>query len=543
MLLRRLLPVIAWNFLLSNAASPTVRLTIGSFRGASANGIEKWLGIPFAEPPVGELRFKAPVPITRQSDVVKDATTFGNACPQTPADLGAPISEDCLYLNVWRPEGTTADSNLPILFWIHGGAYTSGAASIAEYDPTVLVQRSVEIGKPMIFVSTNYRVNTFGFLASSTVPSEDLNAGLLDQRQALIFLQENVAAFGGDPQKVTIWGQSAGGGSVEAHFVYPFERSLFRAGIADSSVGPFKNNPDARTFEEPGKPFARLLEATGCPADRNSVNCLRRVPFDVSDTLQKLLNISNDMIDSTLNNQLWQPSVGPPDSLIPERASARIERGDFLRLPYMAGTNLNEGNGFAVSVEGLRLSGTAENDALDNFIGHLVIDNSTITQDIHDEINRLWPANDTTLGAPFNTGDSLYDRSAAWYTSEMFLAPRRFFFDHAASVMPLFGYFFTEFIPGNPITLGVSHASELPLIFGPVPEVAALEDDFATQWRDFYINFVNDLHPGDNWAQYTTRSRQILQLKRDNITLIPDDWDLEKSNFLNQARVLAAFQK
>ncbi|CAA7266823.1 unnamed protein product [Cyclocybe aegerita] len=516
-----------------------VQLRTGIFRGiVTPNGTEKWLGIPFAQPPVGSLRFKAPVPITAPSRAIKDASAFGNACPQPPvASLGAPVGEDCLRLNIWRPQNVKSNAKLPILFWIHGGAYTTNSASNPMFDPTGLIQRSVVIDKPIIFVSTNYRVNTFGFLASADVPSQDLNMGLQDQRLALNFVQDNIAAFGGDPSKVTIWGQSAGAGSAQAHFVFPPARSLFRAGIADSSTGPFKNSPGVGTYDKPGKPFARLLDATGCAPGRHSVACLQKVPFET------LLNILNAMIRSTLNNQLWQPSVGPPGSFIPERASKRIEAGNFLHLPYLAGTNVNEGTTFSTSLRNLQLSGSAETAAFQNYIRDLVIHNSTLTTGVLDRFATLYPANDPALGAPFNTGDSLFDRAAAWYTDMMFLAPRRLFFPRAAALQPMFGYYFREFIPGNDITLGVAHVSELELLFGPVTPVAAVENDLSRQMRDFYINFVNDLNPGPAWVPYTLGSKRVMQLLRDNMTMIPDDWDVDRTSFINTARVLDEFER
>ncbi|EIM91451.1 alpha/beta-hydrolase [Stereum hirsutum FP-91666 SS1] len=482
------------------ASGPRVNLTIGVFEGLEANGgIERFLGIPFAQPPVGSLRFKAPVPINQTFTGVQNATMFGNACVQPPSSsLGAPTGEDCLFLNVWRPENVSTDSALPVLVWVYGGAFNTGAASDPEYNATILVQRSMEIGKPIIFVSANYRVNTFGFLASADMAVEDLNNGLQDQSAALRFVQENIVTFGGDSSKVTIWGQSAGAGSVEAQIVYNASAGLFRGAIMDSMTGPFKSSPPPSTYDAPGKPFALILNATGCSAGPTAFACLQDAPTEV-----------------------WQPTVAP-GSFSPARASETIASGEFLHIPMIAGTNLNEGNSFSASLLGLNLTGYTQDLAFDNFVRASVIDQTLITSDVLDQFHKFYPANDPSEGAPFNTGDSLFDRAAAWYGDFMFLSARRRFLDVAASLQPTFVYHFREFIPGNNVTLGVSHASELPLIFGPVPAVAAVEDDFAITWRDFYINFVNDLNPGSAWPQFTNETRQVLQLKRDNITTIPD---------------------
>ncbi|KLO10834.1 alpha/beta-hydrolase [Schizopora paradoxa] len=547
MLLSRLVAITPLLWVCCTAAPQNAYVTVSLKGGASFQGVsvstsnmEQFLGIPFAQPPVGDLRFKAPVLITSPAKGVHDASQFGDACPQagSAAGLGAPVGEDCLVLNIFRPSGTEANAKLPIVFWIYGGAYNSGAASDPSFNPSRIIEESVAIGKPIIFVSANYRINTFGFLASSFVAPEDLNAGLLDQKAALQFVQQNIASFGGDPTKVTIWGQSAGAGSAESHVLFPSSERLFRGVITDSSTGPFKSAPYAYQYDEPGKPFASLVEATGCPLSSESVACLQRVPFDT------LLNISNTMINNRLNQQLWQPTVGPPGGLITERPSEVIASGNFLHdVAYLAGTNLNEGTIFSESVFNITHPGMTEDQAFDFFIGQLILDNSTLTSDVLNEINTLYPANDPTAGGPFHTGDSLFDRAESWYTDNMFLAPRRLFFDKAAplSSQPFFAYFFTEFIPGNNPILGVYHASELSLLFGPVP--ASVEDDFANTMLASWINFIVDQNPGGDWPEFTSSTKKVQQLMRNNITAITDDFNLAKTEFLNSAKVLNEMEK
>ena len=207
-----------------------VTIDSGMLRGLEADGVISFKGIPYAAPPVGKLRWRAPQPV-EPWDGVLDATAFGPACMQTD-DL--PKSEDCLTLNVWRPASPAAGP-LPVMMWIYGGALAHG--NTAMYPADALAAQGV------VVVSMNYRMGRLGFFAlpalAAEAPDEPRgNYGYLDQLAALKWVQRNIAAFGGDPKKVTIFGESAGGGSVMAHMVSPLSRGLFEGAILQSPGVP-----------------------------------------------------------------------------------------------------------------------------------------------------------------------------------------------------------------------------------------------------------------------------------------------------------------
>lgn len=312
--------------------------------------------------------------------------------------------------------------------------------------------------------------------------------------------------------------------------------------MADSSTGPFKSAPSAFQFDAPGKPFARLLNLTGCPApSAASIACLRGVPETV------LTAVTNQMADTVINGQLWEPAVGGPKSFMPMRPSQAVASGRFLRIPYLAGTNNNEGTVWARSLLPTAIppttNSTLESDNFETYIRGLVLDGNTITPITVKTIQTLFPKDDPANGAPFNTGSSLFDRGAAFYTDEMYLGPRRDFFDKAATVrgMPLFGYIFREFRPGADRMFGVSHGSELGFLFGEVTDPS--ESAFVAQFQAMWVSFVHDLNPGFHWPQFTSRTRQVLQLMNNNITVVPDTFHRTETNFLESARVLSEFEK
>ncbi|HEY5349853.1 MAG TPA: carboxylesterase family protein, partial [Candidatus Lustribacter sp.] len=213
----------------ADAPPLTIRTTIGTVAGTSGD-VRSFKGIPFAAPPVGPLRWKAPQPVARWSGV-RDATAFGPECAQ-PAPPGTRTSEDCLTLNVWTPAATGA--NLPVMVWIYGGGFAVGGSKYPVYDGTSLARHGV------VVVTLNYRLNVFGFLAHPALTAESPehtsgNYGLLDQVAALRWVQANAAAFGGNPHNVTIFGESAGAASVSALMTMPRANGLYVRAIMGSA--------------------------------------------------------------------------------------------------------------------------------------------------------------------------------------------------------------------------------------------------------------------------------------------------------------------
>lgn len=217
----------------SAGSPPEVRVTSGALRGCWESGVAVFRGVPYAAPPVGASRFAAPRP-AKGWDGVRPAASFGPPPPQTDA-LGRGLSQeatgdDWLTVNVWSPALDPA-AKLPVMVWVHGGAYTVGMSSWPEYDGGHLARDG-----GVVLVTFNYRLGMEGFAHITGAP---VNRGLLDQVAALEWVQDNIAAFGGDPDRVTIFGESAGGGSVAALLVMPRAAGLFRGAVAQSVPGTF----------------------------------------------------------------------------------------------------------------------------------------------------------------------------------------------------------------------------------------------------------------------------------------------------------------
>ncbi|MBO9499526.1 MAG: carboxylesterase family protein [Novosphingobium sp.] len=297
------------------AAAQTLKVDSGILKGASAEGVASFKGIPYAAPPVGEGRWAPPVAPAAWKGA-RDAAKFGADCMQNAmqgvAGSGQPMSEDCLFLNVWTPK-PGAKAKLPVMVWIHGGGFVSGSSALPETDGTRLAKRGV------VVVSFNYRLGRFGFFAHPSL-GQGGNWGLMDQIAALAWVKRNIAAFGGDPANVTIFGESAGGESVARLMASPAAKGLFAKAIGASGGGR-DSWPSLAEAQARGQAFA-----TGDAA------ALRALPA------AKVLGTIN-----LLNKEEARYSGPITDgAIIPANADAIFAAGREARVPYLVGNNDDE---------------------------------------------------------------------------------------------------------------------------------------------------------------------------------------------------------
>ena len=311
----------------TNAASPVVKTINGSLKGtAEKSGVNSFKGIPFAAPPVGNLRWKEPQPAANWQGV-KDATQFGHHGMQTNVfgDMAfrtKGMSEDCLYLNVWTPAGNK--KGLPVLVYFYGGGFVAGDGSEARYDGESMAAKGI------VAVTVNYRLGVFGFMAHPELSKESPhhssgNYGLLDQAASLKWVQQNIAAFGGDPKRVTIAGESAGSVSVSAQMVSPLSKNLIAGAIGESGslLGTLPATPLAQG-EQTGGEFAKKVGA-------NSLAALRAV------SAEKLLL-------SAAEFGVFRFAITIDGYFLPKSPYAIFEAGEQAHIPMLAGWNSEEMN-------------------------------------------------------------------------------------------------------------------------------------------------------------------------------------------------------
>ncbi|MDO3408671.1 carboxylesterase/lipase family protein [Saccharibacillus sp. CPCC 101409] len=475
----------------------------GTLRGAEGNGVLSWKGVPYAQPPTGDLRFRAPQPPEKWTGI-RDALAFGPICPQPlygeASMFGSeapPMSEDCLYLNVWAPEGER--SKLPVTVWIHGGAFVTGAASIPLYEGTQFSLRG-----DCIVVSVNYRLGPFGFLHLSPLGQGFAsNTGLLDQVLALEWVRSNIAAFGGDPENVTVFGESAGAMSIAALLAMPAARGLFRRAVMQSGAA---QSMSAAQAESVAASFIRLLGVDGGNLER--LNELR-----ASELLAAADGVSRESEGGFLALP-FQPVVEPGS--LPADPLAAVSGGSAAGIPLLIGTNKDEGAFFFR--DEAHLMGPEEMDA--------ALRSMTGSEDTGAWLD-LYPA---TLEGQGRMMTELYFWRSALAFAE---AQSR----HA----PVWMYRFDWSLPGHPFFGQAVHSAEIAFVFGNLvllprmgvriePAMQNLSDAMRRAWQTFARSGSPDT-PELSWPAYGAQDRTTMIFGAD--TLPEHDPEREKRERLS----------
>jgi len=470
----------------------------GKVEGESRGAHERFLGIPYAAPPLGARRWRAPEPPAPWSHT-RPALAFAPACPQTPSALpGMAVGaqdEDCLYLNVYTPRADA--KRRPVFFWIHGGGFTAGAGSQALYDGGALAERG-----DVVVVTINYRLGALGYLA---LPGADANLGQLDQIAALRWTRANIAAFGGDPDRIAIAGESAGGMAVATLLGMPGARGLFRAAIPQSGAAHNVHSPEsaARVVES-------FLEALGRP--QADLAALRALPA------AQLLEAQGRVLSErrALGLLAFAPCVDPAS--LPVRPLDAVREGSARGVALLVGSNRDEVKLFRMGIadsaslteESLakRVRAGLAASRIDEAHGGRVIETyrraragraSTEPGELLDAID-----SDRTFRVP----------AVRLAEAQRAHEPRAFM------------YLFTWPSPARRSTLGACHALELPFMFGTLD--APTMDRFAgkgpeaellsARMMDAWIAFTRSGEPGHadlpDWPAYDAGERATLIFDR-----------------------------
>ncbi|KAJ7894852.1 carotenoid ester lipase precursor [Mycena olivaceomarginata] len=471
-------------FSLVTAGVPIVSLDYGTFQGAADGNLTKFLGIPFARPTARFDIPRRPLPLRG----LQNATAFGPACPQQALEPVPGftsnrtfISEACLTLDVFAPAAAHPHSKLPVLVWIYGGGFEIGGTSDTDVRPTV--ERSIYLGEPVLIVVPNYRLNAFGFLAGKEVSVVGLtNLGLRDQIFALEWVQKHVAAFGGDPERVVLGGVSAGAVSTSLLLLKNKQNSarLFRGAFMVSGA-PWP----APTVTE-GQPFYNeLVAANNCTSAPNTLDCLRRIPFDA---FMATVNSTPNLFSYRSLSLVWRPRVD--GDVVVRNTFESMAQGEFAKIPIMSGNVDDEGTLFALSSTNVTTDSEFHDYVQSNYL-------AAGTPEEVAKIVELYPQN-PTLGAPFGTGSANeitpeFKRIAAFEGDFLFIGIRRFLLQHASKTQNTWSWL-SKRGKSTPIR-GAVHTSDVPLFF-PTNSTSATD----TVGVDSLINFLNTLDPNVSGA-------------------------------------------
>jgi para-nitrobenzyl esterase len=490
-------------FVASNLAIGQVRTDAGLVEGgiSSDSRVRVFKGIPYSAPPVGSLRWKAPQPVTPWKETLK-ATEFGPRCMQARifADMifrDKGVSEDCLNLNVWTPV-KSSKKRLPVMVWIYGGGFQAGAASEPRQDGENLAKKGV------VVVSFNYRLGVFGFLSHPELTKESgVNAsgnyGLMDQVAALRWVQKNIAAFGGDPKKVTIFGESAGSFSVSALMASPLAQGLFQRAIGES--GAFFTAGDQTLSQRALAQSEELGVKFVTSAGANSVAELRAKSAD-------------EVLRAALQGQPFRFSPNIDGYFLPKDVYSIYAEGKQSHVPLLAGWNADEIRGGIVLAR--------EKPTAKSFSEQL----RARFGDNADTLLKLYPANsdEEALESAAEFAGDMFICYATWKWIEM---------QYETGNSPVYRYSFDRDIPvapdtkvnGAPATskdIGARHAGEIEYVFGALKSVANVSWE-PEDWKlsdlimSYWSNFAKTGDPNGpglpKWPRYDKRGGyQVMHL-------------------------------
>jgi para-nitrobenzyl esterase len=441
-----------------------VRTTAGLVRGVTATDHRLFAGIPYAAPPVGPLRWQPPAPVQPWSGL-RDATRPGLRCiedSETDVDRGHPTSEDCLTLNVWTPP-RSKDAR-PVMVWIHGGSFINGSADV--YDARRLTSRG-----DIVVVTFNYRLGALGFLAHPALgpPGQVGNYGLADQQAALRWVRDNIANFGGDPGKVTVAGESAGGISVCDHLVAPGSAGLFRAAIIHSAPCQAQG-----TRTEAEKTSLNYAETAGCGNPTTAAKCLRDLPVDKLHKPPYYFRFGKDLL-------LTGPITGT--DALPVDPISGFADGRAARVPVLIGSNRDEATLFLATWM-IQLGETFTTENYPRLLTESFGDNAAV-------VGEHYPLARFDGSAPLAFSAAITDAVFACVTDRMS--------EDLAEGEPVYAYEFNdrdapapESLRQLPFPLGASHSLELRYLFdvGGVPPLNSGQRALSDQMIDYWSHFV-----------------------------------------------------
>ncbi|MCX6495578.1 MAG: carboxylesterase/lipase family protein [Actinobacteria bacterium] len=422
----------------------------GTVCGSHDGATLRWLGIPFAADPIGKLRFRAPQPPSSWTGV-RDALEYGNIAPQVPTKLipippGVKIAEDCLNLNVWAPSSDEAPQagKRPVMVWVHGGAYFVGFSAQKMYNARNLCETS-----GALIVTVNYRLGALGFLDFSSFGDAehqfDTNLGLRDIVAALNWVRDNIAAFGGDPDDVTLFGESAGGGCVTALMTSPHAEGLFHKAIAQSSPVTSVYGTERATS------IARMyLSLIGIDPSKAKTK-LRSM--DAHDLAAPTLKLLNEVATTSPGAVAFAPVID--GDVLPEAPIDVFREGREMRIPLIIGTNHDETSLFKLMKSPLM---PMHESTVQEMFDQVLAEKPDLAH-IEGDITRAYPDYPKQKGAMEISRDAGFRMPSIWAAeAHSRVAPTWMYrFDQAPPLLRFLG-------------IGASHAAELPYVFGTLPE-------------------------------------------------------------------------